>query len=100
MHVIPLFAHGRPLLFVFYGVILVVGVGALAGLGVIAHLFLRDAIRLGRARIPWLWIALIAACISVVAFYLAGPWGVSAGMPLLLFFGLGRFLARKHATKT
>ncbi len=85
-----------PFVGVFLALVILVGVAALCGLGFLIQKFLRDAVRMGRERIPWGWILIIVALFSGAGWWLAGPWGLLGGLPLLMFFGIGRFLARKR----
>jgi hypothetical protein len=95
-HLSPILAHGGAMLWVFLWPLLLlalaVGVMLPVAFVLFVYRFCRDAIRLGRERLPWLWMIAIAVFLSEVGYYLAGRWGLLAGLPLLVFFGLGRRL--------
>jgi hypothetical protein len=98
-HFTPLLAHGGELAWIFLWVLLpalvLVALAIPVTLVLVVQRFCRDAIRLGRERLPWLWMLAIAVFLSEAGYYVGGRWGLLAGLPLLIFFGIGRWLGER-----
>jgi hypothetical protein len=100
MHQItPILAHGSPLAFLLLAAIFLVGIAAIIGVGFVIQRLLRDVVRFGKEGIPWSWIIVIAGVFSGAFYLLAGPWGLLAGVPILPFFGMGRLIAKRQASR-
>jgi hypothetical protein len=82
------------------GVGMVVVIGIFIVVGIIGYFCIRDAFRFGRKGLPWLGGTLTPAIFSAVGYFVAGPIGVVAGVPLLIAFGVGRRAAKRCTDKT
>lgn len=92
-------AHGNPFGFLLMGAILLVGIAAVIGVGFVIQRLLRDFVRFGKEGIPWSWMIVIAGVFSAVFYLLAGPWGLFAGVPIPLLYGIGRLIAKRGVNR-
>jgi hypothetical protein len=81
------------------GVSMVVVIGIFIVVGLISYFCFRDAYRFGRDGMSWLLGILTPAIFSCAGYFVAGPLGLVAGMPLLIAFGVGRYRARNELQK-